>query len=84
MLEAPRNIGEIFSWLSALMYKNGQSVFFVENITQTLKQIAVRNQLHVDALDVDHMMNSVLLSLQPQTSEKKEKESSKDPDKKQK
>lgn len=84
VLEAPRNLGEVFSWLSALMYKNGQSVFFVENITQTLKQVIYRNQLHLDALDVDHMINSILLSLQPQTSEKKDKESSKEGDRKQK
>ena len=66
------------------MYKNGLSVFFVENIVQTLKFVSLRNQLHLDALAADHMINSLLLALQPQTLEKKDKESAKDAEKKQK
>jgi len=84
VLEAPRNLGEIFSHLSALMYKNGQSAFFVENIAKTLKDVVFKNQLHLDALEVDHMMNSILLALQSQASEKKDKESAKDGEKKSK
>ena len=63
MLEAPRNLGEIASFFAAHMYKNHQNPASAQSLTKTLSLIIIKRQIHFQACELDHLLNSVLLSL---------------------
>jgi len=63
-LEAPRTLGEIVSFFCAQMFKNHQNGAFVSSITKTLSKVIEQSQLHFQASELDHLLNSVLLALQ--------------------
>jgi hypothetical protein len=60
-------LGEVMSFFSALAFKNVTVPGIVQSIFRSLNTIIKKNVLHLQACDLDHFLNCVLLALQAQT-----------------